>query len=177
MPRLPVGCSRILTVARLHRQKGIDVAIDVAYKLKKASYCFVWYVVGEGTERSRLEAKIRLLGLEHEFILLGAMTNPFGCYASCDIYVQPSRYEGHCLTLEEASAFAKPIVTVDFAGATERMVDGITALIVKFGVEQIFRGVEMLICNKDLCRELSRNLKMRMDRSKAIQTITSKLLS
>lgn len=39
----------------------------------------------------------------------------------CDIYMQPSRHEGYCITLGEARCFDNPIVTTNFTGANEQI--------------------------------------------------------
>ncbi len=93
---------RILTVGRLTGQKAYPVAIE-AMKLLKDSGCKVrWYVLGEGEERRALERKIGELGLEEDFILAGAVENPFPYYRQTDLYVHATRFEGKSIALQEA---------------------------------------------------------------------------
>lgn len=141
---------RILTVGRLSMvQKGADIAIAAAKLLRAADKDFRWYWVGGAAtaeEEKPCREMIRENELEHAFVLLGTQNNPYPYYRQCDIYVQPSRFEGYCLTVAEARAFAKPIVATDFSGAREQLKDGLTGTIVKTVTpEAIARAVANLI--------------------------------
>ena len=68
---------RLLTVGRLTYQKAYDVAIDAMKRLKDAGQRARWYVLGEGDQRKTLERKIAALGLKDDFVLLGAVENPY----------------------------------------------------------------------------------------------------
>ncbi|WP_054942740.1 glycosyltransferase [Paenibacillus ihuae] len=149
----------ILSIGRLDRQKGYDLAIKVCRKLLDKGYDFKWYIIGEGNEREALEKAINKLKLENNFILLGMRTNPYPYLEKCDIYVQPSRHEGYCLTLAEARCLYKPIVTTDFAGAKEQIINNVNGIITLFDVDQLFNSIERLISNKDLMRKFSVELK------------------
>ena len=149
---------RILSIGRVSPQKGFDLALAVAQRLAAAGHVFRWYVVGEGPDRERLAQAAAACGLREQFQLLGLRRNPFPFLASCDLYVQPSRYEGYSLTVHEARIFAKPILCTDFAGAREQLEDKRTGLIVPCDVEAIYQGVERLVEDPTLRQELSRNL-------------------
>jgi glycosyltransferase involved in cell wall biosynthesis len=73
--------------------------------------------------------------------------------------VQPSRHEGYCITLAEARAFNKPIVTTDFVGAREQIQDGHNGLIVNFDQDEIANAIKKLIDSQQLCNSLTENLK------------------
>ena len=153
------GMLKILTVARLDYQKGIDMAIAAASRLKADGRSFVWYVVGGGEEMSSSKEMVHKLGLESEVVLLGARKNPFPCYRDCDIYVQPSRFEAYCLTIAEARAFSKPIVTTDTVGGSEQIKDGETGLVVPVeDAALLASGVGRLIDDAALRRRLSEKL-------------------
>ncbi|WP_226620262.1 glycosyltransferase [Cytobacillus firmus] len=149
---------RILTVGRLSPEKGQDVAIKVLARLITHGFKVKWYCLGEGSSRKTYENLIEEYNLKDHFILLGADPNPYPYIKHCDIYVQPSRHEGYCITLAEARFLKKPIVTTDFIGVKEQIRDGKTGLIVRFDENEIFNGVIKLINNKELCTEFSNNL-------------------
>lgn len=113
--------TRILTVGRLDFIKGQDLCIEAARLLKKDGYDFRWYCVGDGSFRKKLELLIQKYELDQYFVLLGSTTNPYPYMAECDVYVQPSRHEGFCITLGEAKVFNKPIISTDFTGAKEQL--------------------------------------------------------
>ena len=67
-----------------------------------------WYVVGYGGYEGRIKGIIAQNKLEDSFILLGKKTNPYTYIKACDLYVQPSRYEGKAVTVTEAKILGKP---------------------------------------------------------------------
>src|SRR5699024_7981254 len=120
---------RIVTVGRVAKEKGPDIAVKILFKLKKLGYDIRWHWIGDGEWRSVIEKMIKDYGVEDAFILEGAKSNPYTYMHHCDIYVQPSRHEGNCLTLAEARVLEKPIVTTATAGGKEQITHGKTGLI------------------------------------------------
>ncbi len=112
---------RILTVGRLSNEKGQDRAFPVLNRLVSRNIPVKWYFIGEGPERKTYEAQIKKYGLENQAILLGAKLNPYPFMRECDLYVQPSKHEGFCITLSEAKVFNVPIIATDFTGAKEQL--------------------------------------------------------
>ncbi|MGE7602910.1 glycosyltransferase [Peribacillus sp. NPDC097675] len=149
---------RILTVGRLSSEKGQDIAIRVLARLVRNGYNVKWYCVGEGNLKSSYEKLIKEEQIEDKFILLGSDPNPYTYMDQCDIYVQPSRHEGFCITLAEARSLNKAIITTDFTGAKEQIKNGETGLIVSCEENEIYDGIIKLINNPDLCIRFSTNL-------------------
>ncbi len=112
---------RILTVGRLSSEKGQDVSVEALKKLVDEGYDVKWYYVGEGILCNVCEQKAKELGISERVVFLGLQTNPYGYMRDCDIYVQPSRHEGYCITLAEARCFTAPIVATNFTGAEEQL--------------------------------------------------------
>lgn len=146
---------KILTVGRLSEEKGQDLAVRVLSKLREAGFNVRWYCIGEGTYRKELEGLIKELGIEENFILLGSKTNPYPYMAQADIYVQTSRHEGFCLTLAEAKRLAKPIVTTNFIGAFEQIIDRENGYIVDLNEDEIYSAIKLFIENKEIRDNLS----------------------
>jgi glycosyltransferase involved in cell wall biosynthesis len=139
------GGLRIVTVGRLHRQKGLDIAIAAFAKLSGAyGDSLRWYVLGDGPERARLERLIKRHGLAGRFVLMGARSNPYPFVAQCDIYVQPSRFEGFPLTLQEALILHRPCVATDFDGVRDVLSDGGNARIARRTPEAIAEAIDAL---------------------------------
>ena len=87
-----------------------DIAIKAAAILVKKGYTIKWYVLGEGEERNTLEQSIKEHNLIANFILLGIKENPYPYINNATIYVQPSRFEGKSLAIDEAKILHKPIL-------------------------------------------------------------------
>lgn len=149
---------RMLTVGRLSEEKGQDLVIPIIAKLKSSGLHVRWYCIGEGNARSRYERLIKQYGVEEEVVLLGSKTNPYLFMKQCDIYVQPSRHEGYCITLAEARCLNKPIVTTNFTAATEQITHNETGLIVEAEVEQIYQAVNEMLNNFKKRKDFSNNL-------------------
>ncbi|GAE44191.1 glycosyltransferase [Mesobacillus boroniphilus] len=146
---------KILTVGRLSEEKGQDLAVRVLSKLRENGYNVRWYCIGEGKYRDNLESLIKEFGVEENFILLGSKNNPYPYMAQADIYVQTSRHEGFCLTLAEAKCLSKPIVTTNFIGAIEQIIDGENGYIVNVHEDEIYSKVKLLLENKEIRDYLS----------------------
>ncbi|MFJ7728158.1 glycosyltransferase [Neobacillus sp. NPDC097160] len=149
---------RILTVGRLSGEKGQDLAIHTFKRLVNDGYKVKWYCIGEGNSRKNYERLIEQFDLKDKFILLGSDPNPYSYIAQCDIYVQPSRHEGFCITLAEAKCLKKPIVTTNFTGAQEQIKNRENGLIVSINENEIYNALVELINNEDLRKRFTENL-------------------
>lgn len=164
--------TRILTVGRLSQEKGQDMCIEAMAKLKKYGYDIRWYCVGDGPYRKACEEMIKKEHLENDFILLGSSTNPYSYMKQCDIYVQPSRHEGYCITLAEARCFDNPIVTTNFVGASEQISSEETGLIVEGNSHDIYIAIKKILDNKQLAEKFKENLsKEKVDSSSEINKL------
>ena len=149
----------ILSIGRLSEEKGYDLSLDACRILKEKGMNFIWYIIGDGKERIYIQKEIERLSLQHEFVLLGMVENPYGYLEDCNIYVQSSRSESYCLTLAEARSFFRPIVTTDIPAAREQLRQNQTALFSDLNAKDLAEQIEKLLVNKVLREELTSNLK------------------
>ncbi|MDQ0198775.1 glycosyltransferase [Neobacillus ginsengisoli] len=156
---------KIVTVGRLSKEKGQDLAIKVLSKLLKNGYEVRWYCIGEGNSRRKYEMLINDYDIKNNFFLLGSTPNPYPYIAKADIYVQTSRHEGYCLTLAEAKCLQKPIITTNFTGAREQLKDGFNGLIVDFDEEDLYKKIKYLIDFPLQRKKLSENLQKNNENS------------
>ena len=96
--------------------------------------------------------------LKDVFILLGNQSNPYTYLKDCDLYVQPSRYEGYCTTTNEARMLSKPVITTDVSGSREQFVDGETGWIVPMEENAIYERIKWCIENPQAMKEVSERL-------------------
>lgn len=149
---------RILTVGRLSSEKGQDLTIPVLDRLKKEGYKIRWYCIGDGPERKNYKEKISKLKLEEDYLLLGAKLNPYPFMKQCDIYMQPSKHEGYCITLGEARCFDNPIVTTNFTGANEQIINEENGLVCDISEEGIYQSIKRLLDDRNLYNKIKVNL-------------------
>ena len=157
---------RLLTVGRLTYQKGYDIAID-AMKMLKESGCRVkWYVLGEGDEHEMLEREIIQHGLQEDFILLGAVENPYPYYAQADIYVHATRFEGKSIAIQEAQILGCPVIASDCNGNREQVENGIDGILCSLTPEAIAESIKELIADQKKREEYAKRAKNRNTQNK-----------
>lgn len=136
---------RILTVGRLTTQKAYEISIEAMKLLKDSGIQARWYVLGEGDQRDMLTAKIKQLGLQEDFILMGAVDNPYPYYAQTDIYVHATRFEGKSIAIQEAQTLGCATLVSDCSGNREQVTHGVDGLLCDLTPEAICRGVTELL--------------------------------
>jgi len=151
---------RILTVGRITEQKGCDMIPPILARLKAQNYDVRWYIIGDGEETEK--AKLIESAINHDvsemLILLGTTINPYKFMRDCDIYAQPSRYEGKPISVEEAKIMRCPIVVANYSSANEQLADGKYGVIAEINPEDIYEKIKLLLDNADLCENLSKTL-------------------
>ena len=130
------------------------MALLACKELLKIGYDIKWYIVGYGGEEKNLKNLIKKNDMTDRFILLGKKTNPYPYIKKCDIYCQPSRYEGKAVTVREAQILGKPVVITNFPTSKSQVQDGFDGLITPMGVFGIANGIKKLIEDNELKRGL-----------------------
>jgi len=149
----------LLSVGRLSYVKGFDMAVRALRILHDKGLTDIkWYVVGYGGFENDLINLIIENKLENSFILLGKKTNPYQFMKACDLYVQPSRYEGKAVTVTEAMILGKPILITDYPTAKSQVVDGEDGYICDLSVSGLVEGIERLYSEDNLRNRLKRNV-------------------
>jgi glycosyltransferase involved in cell wall biosynthesis len=138
---------RILTVGRLAEQKGIDMIPEILRELKKDEYELRWYIIGEGEQSEK--DKIINLALKYNvgemLIFLGMTKNAYPYMRDCDIYVQPSRFEGKPVAVEEAKIMRCPIVAANYLSAREQLAGGKYGLVADINPASLYENIKILI--------------------------------
>lgn len=152
----------IVSVGRLSYVKGFDMAVRALKRLHDKGYTHMkWLVVGYGGFESEIRDLIKECGLEDSFILLGKKLNPYPYMRLCDIYVQPSRYEGKAVTVTEAQMLAKPVLITNYPTAPSQVTPEVDGMICECSVEGLVKGIEQLYVDEVLRQKLISQLKMR----------------
>lgn len=129
------GRKVIMTLGRLdalERLKGVDEVIDVLPSLLKSKPDLAYLVVGDGSDRKRLEAKAAALGVANHVVFAGHVADAEKAdhYRLADAYVMPSRGEGFGIVFLEAMACGIPVVGSKADGGREVLGDGALGLLV-----------------------------------------------
>lgn len=167
-----------LTVSRLTWQKGANLIPEIAMKLKASGLDFAWTIVGNGPMLNLIKEKVKEYNISGNLIIEGEIDNPYPYFKSCDIYLQPSRYEGYCISVAEARMFGKPIVATDFAGASEQLEGGKCGKIVNVGIDTFVEGVLEVVKNPKLREKYRQGLaNQKIDTTDTISTLTDYFVS
>lgn len=133
----PEADTVLVSVGRLQRSKGHDLAISAVAELGNEFPRLHYVIAGDGPERGRLESMVRDLGLERRVTFAGLVdeaTLP-AFYAASDIFVHPNRIDGGVLegfgiVFLEAAASARPSIGGRTGGVAEAVVDGVTGRLI-----------------------------------------------
>lgn len=142
---------RILTVGRIADQKGYDFAIPAFAKLRREGHNIRWYVLGGGDEDyiAYIKSIVEREGVTDDFVFLGTTPNPYKYLAECDIYAQPSRYEGKPISVEEAKILKKPIFVCRYLSAEEQLEGGRLGKISEIGEDGVYEGLRFMLTEKE----------------------------
>lgn len=154
---------RLLSVGRFSEAKNYDNVPEICKKvndnLNGNENIFVkWYIIGWGPDEALIRQKIAEAEMEDSVILLGKKENPYPYIKACDIYCQPSRYEGKSVTVREAQMLCKPVVVTNYATAHSQINDGVDGCIVPLDNEGCAKGLEEFILNKELQHKVVKHL-------------------
>lgn len=149
----------IVSLGRLNYQKAFDGAVEACAILVARGIDIKWYVLGDGEDRPKLEKQIAEKNLQKNFILLGIKENPYPYIKKATLYVQPSRFEGKSLAIDEAKIIHKPILVTNFPSAKDQIEDGVNGRIVGMDPLSIADGIQKLVNDKATMLLFEQNLK------------------
>lgn len=123
----------ILGVGRLERQKAFHLLLDAHALLLERGVTQHLCILGEGSERVRLEAHIRSLGIRNSVFLPGLM-DPAPVMARAQALALSSLFEGFSLVLVEALCLGVPVVAADCpSGPKEVLAHGVYGALTPIG--------------------------------------------
>lgn len=153
------GAVRLLSIGRFCRAKNFDNVPDICRRLIGAGLNIKWYLIGYGGDEGLIREKIIETGMEDRVIILGKKENPYPYIKACDLYVQPSRYEGKCVAVREAQMLGKPVVITNYVTAGSQLTDGVDGVIVPMDNKGCAEGIAKVLRNKELRQKLTENTK------------------
>ena len=111
--------SFLVSVGRLHAQKGFDWLIDLAPRLLENLPGHDLLIVGDGPGDQQLRHRARVNGVDRRVHFLGYRNDVRSIIASSDALLLPSRYEGMPNVVLEAMALGKAVVATACHGVSE----------------------------------------------------------
>lgn len=151
------GSVRVLSVGRYTDAKNFDNVPDICRRVRKLGMNIKWYIIGYGTDEALIRSKIREAGMEEYVILLGKRENPYPYMRRCDLYAQPSRYEGNCVSVHEAQMLGKPVVIAKYQTSAGQLENGIDGVILPQNNEGFAEGMVTLLHDSKRMSYLAKN--------------------
>jgi glycosyltransferase involved in cell wall biosynthesis len=128
--------NKLLTVARLSEEKGIDRLIRSVAKLTTP---FKYYIIGDGNKKEALQQLIDELNMQDKIFLQGKKKQPFAGMDDAALFLMGSHYEGFPNVLLEAGALGIPVVAFDVPGGINEIItNGENGILVKNNDEDAF---------------------------------------
>ena len=152
------GVTNLLSVGRFCYAKNYDNVPDICRRIIESGVNVRWYLIGYGGDEPLIRSKITEAGMENHVIILGKKSNPYPYIKACDIYVQPSRYEGNSVTVREAQILCRPVVVTDYSTSKNQVTHGFDGVIVPMENGEAAEGIACLINSPSLQTHISGNL-------------------
>lgn len=152
---MPKKGIRILSIGRFCYQKNFENVPDICARLLDFGLDVYWYLIGFGSSEELIKQKIKETGMEERVIVLGKKDNPYPYIKICDVYIQPSRYEGKAVTVREAQMLHKPVIITNYATAASQLEDGVDGITVPLDNEGCAAQIAEILKSPQLLRQLS----------------------
>ena len=177
---LTKGDFRILTVARLHKYKGLEYLIKAMRIIKEEIPGAHLYIRGKGQEERNLKNLIDKMRLNSAVSFLTTPVPDYKkmpeLYAECDVYVQPSIIEPFGIAVVEAMACGKPVVGTKVGGMRDTINEGETGFLVDPMDDKQLAERIILLSDQKLCKEKGNFARERMKNRFDWKYIASKYL-
>lgn len=140
---------RVISVGRLLDEKGQELLLQAHKELIDEGIIHELLILGDGLKRESFQMYIDSNNLQKSAKLLGFKSNPYKCMKQCDIFVNPSKYEGYSLVVAEALVLGLPVIATDCTGPRELLDNGKYGIITPVGdVGEMKKTLKLLIENE-----------------------------
>lgn len=146
----------LLSIGRFSHAKNFDNVPWICKKMRESGLNVKWYLIGYGGDEALIRKNILDAGMEAHVIILGKKANPYPYIAVCDLYVQPSRYEGKSVTVREAQMLGKPVVITRYATSSSQLEEGVDGIIVPMDNDGCAAGIAKLLRNPEKMQAFSK---------------------
>lgn len=161
-------------VARLEDIKGHDYFIEAADMLLKKGYKAKFIIAGTGSYEEHLKEKVKKLGREKDILFTGFISDVDKLMNITDIQANASfGTEATSLALLEGMSLGIPAVVSDFGGNPGVIKSGVNGFVVeKQNSEKLAEGIEKLLTDEELYKNLSRQSKQVFGETFTAQAMT-----
>ena len=148
----------IVSCGRLSPVKGLHFAVEAVARLVEEGYTDInWYIVGGGPIEKEIKEQIVAHKMEKHIFMLGMKSNPYPYMEKCDLFIQPSIFEGYSLSIMEAKILRTPILAT-YAAAGNQVENGIDGFLCDTNTESVYENLLSLYKNRDMLENCKKAL-------------------
>lgn len=151
-----ISVINLLTIGRFSPQKKMEDIPLICRMIREKGVSIKWYIIGYGSQEIETVVRNNAVkeGVTDFVVILGKKDNPYPYIKACDVYVQPSRYEGKSITVREAQILCKPVIITNYPTAASQVQNGIDGVIVPLDVNACAQGIADFLVNREKQREI-----------------------
>jgi colanic acid/amylovoran biosynthesis glycosyltransferase len=172
---------RVVTVARLNQTKGHLYALEAVAKARDVGLAIHYRIIGEGSYRYAIDARIERLNLKNYVTLTGSLSEESVSseLAQADLFILPSFGAGEAwpVSVMEAMAAGLPVIATTIGATEEMIIDGHDGfLVAQRDSGGLFLLIAMLAYDPDLRERIGRNAREAAKNRFDVQCSSKKLL-
>jgi glycogen(starch) synthase len=151
------GHTVLLSVGRLEDNKGfVHLVNALADNVDDMPPKWRWVLVGDGPAKAKIANAIRGRGITNHAVMVGSASDALlhALYERANLFVHPTLYEGSSMVTLEAMAHAKPVVATRVGGIPDKVVDGVSGLLIAPGdVDALRRAIAAAVSEPEMLSE------------------------
>lgn len=151
----------LLSVGRFSYAKNFDNIPGIARRIMEMGKKIKWYLIGYGGDEPLIRKRIEENNVENNVIILGKRINPYPYIKQCDVYIQPSRFEGKCVTVREAQILNKPVIITNYASSASQLGDGVDGFIVPTENDRCAENIYYLLSDQNQLQRIAEECRNR----------------
>ncbi|EMR73002.1 glycosyltransferase [Thermoplasmatales archaeon SCGC AB-539-N05] len=169
----------IMYAGRIDREKGLFDLLECAKSICSERSDVSFIVAGNGRDLNRLNKKIKNIGIQDKFILVGQAEKDHlvKLYQNATLFVLPSYHEGLPTVLLEAMSCGLPVIATDVRGNRDLVSNGKNGIIIPSRApKKMADAITMLLEDKNLRKKLGKNARKTIEQKYTWNKVSSKLL-
>lgn len=144
-----------LTIGRFCHPKKMEEIPDILKALRAKGHDVRWYIIGFGDD-SLIQKSIARTNMGEYVKILGKKTNPYPYIKACDVYLQPSRYEGKSIVVREAQILGRPVIITNYPTATSQVRNDVDGYIVPMPIEECADAIDKLLSDESALSKIAK---------------------
>ena len=154
----------ILYLGRINKQKGLDILLESFQELVKKFEDLILVVAGPDNDdyRNEMERWLKNRNLSSKVLFTGILKgdDKLSAYVDAELFVLPSYFENFGMSVVEAMACGTPVVISSRVGIYKEVEQSKSGIVVETNPGSLFDGINMLLNNASLKKEIAGNGKM-----------------